>query len=53
MAGDSAQTFAETFQSMPRIRRLIPLLSYEVDRSLREVKATPASRPPEPGAAAP
>jgi CubicO group peptidase (beta-lactamase class C family) len=41
---DARQTFAETFESMPGIRRLIPLLRYEVDRNHGEVTATLAGR---------
>src|SRR5713101_2312328 len=41
---DPARTFAETFQEMPGIRRLIPVLRYQVDRAHREVRATLAGR---------
>ena len=41
---DPARTFAETLQSMPGIRRLIPVLHYQVDRTRKEVTATLAGR---------
>jgi CubicO group peptidase (beta-lactamase class C family) len=37
---DPAQTFAETLQSMPGIRSIVPLLHYQVDRAHKEVTAT-------------
>jgi hypothetical protein len=41
---DPARTFAETLQSMPGIRRLIPFLHYQIDRTRKEVAATLAGR---------
>ena len=41
---DPAQSFRETFASMPGIRRLIPWLRYEVDRPRKEVRAHIAGR---------
>ena len=37
---DTDQSFAETFRSMPGMRRIAPLLRYEVDRRRRSVTAT-------------
>lgn len=41
---DPAQSFSETFASMPGIRRLIPWLRYEVDPGRKEVRATIGGR---------
>jgi CubicO group peptidase (beta-lactamase class C family) len=37
---DPDQTYRETFQGWPVIRRLLPAVRYEVDRARREVRAT-------------
>ena len=37
---DPEQTFAETVRTMPGIRRLVPWLRYEVDRTRREARTT-------------
>lgn len=41
---DPVQTFAETFHSMPGVRRLVPLLRYQVDRIHPSVTVTLAGR---------
>jgi CubicO group peptidase (beta-lactamase class C family) len=41
---DPDQTFVENFQTMPGIRRLLPLLRYRVDRADRSVTTTLADR---------
>src|SRR4030095_8870767 len=41
---DPVQTFAETLQTMPGIRRLLPVLRYQVDRAEKSVTASLADR---------
>ena len=41
---DPIQTFAETLQTMPGIRRLLPVLRYQVDRAEKSVTASLAGR---------